>query len=45
MSVSALFTLVLLPCLLRLGEARRPVSTTAGAPAGAGRPDWQEHAA
>ncbi len=45
MSVSALFTLILLPCLLRLGEKRFAASGEAPTPTRLGRPGWQEHAA
>jgi multidrug efflux pump subunit AcrB len=45
MSVSTIFTLVLLPSLLRVGESRLASSKEGPAPAHAGRPGWQENAA
>ena len=45
MSVSTLFTLVLLPCLLRVGEGCVIAKADSPAPNTGARPGWQEHAA
>ncbi len=45
MSVSTIFTLVLLPSLLRVGESRLASYKEGPAPTRTGRPDWQENAA
>jgi multidrug efflux pump subunit AcrB len=45
MSVSTLFTLVLLPCLLLAGENRGAVRAESPRPPAGARPGWQENAA